>query len=279
MVNVHFESFRSVLEFIYTGVITDKKNLETLISLSKTFELDYLTNFVENIQRGDEDLNPSIGTFLSDETGKKMLDIYFNKDTISDVTFEADGKNILGHRTIVGTRCEVLRRMVSNSNFREGKTGIVRFTDTTFPAVKAFLEFIYSDHAPIQDSGDSVGVMKLAHEYELQRLISLCELYISKEVEVATTDGIENAQIDIIGLLELAQAHNANQLAAFCLHFISSNYEPMKKRREWDTLSRRNRQYIEEHRWPPLNYLNQLEEYEKATGKTIGGGGENCMVM
>jgi len=35
--------------------------------------LDYLTSFVENIQRGDEDLNPSIGTFLSDETGKKNV--------------------------------------------------------------------------------------------------------------------------------------------------------------------------------------------------------------
>jgi len=210
-----------------------------------------------------------------------MLDNYFNSDNLSDITFEVDGKNLLGHKTIAGTRCEVLRRMFSNSSFREGKTGIVRLGDTSFPAFKAFLEFIYSDHAPIQESGDSVGVMTLAHEYGLNRLISLCELYVSKEVEVATTDGIENAQIDIIGLLELAQAHNANQLAGFCLHFISNNYEPMKKRKEWDSLSRKNRQYVEEHRWPPVSYLKELEEYEKATGKTIGGGsgGENCMVM
>ena len=38
-------------------------------------------------------------------------------------------------------------------------------------------------------------ILELGDKYGLPRLISLCELYISKEVERATTDGIEKAGI------------------------------------------------------------------------------------
>ncbi len=46
----------------------------------------------------------------------------------------------------------------------------------------------------------------------LPRLVTLCELYITKEVETATSDGIEKADIDVVGLLHLAEQHNADQL-------------------------------------------------------------------
>lgn len=59
----------------------------------------------------------------------------------------------------------------------------------------------------------------------MTRLVTLCELYISKAVEVATQDDITKADIDVIGLLHISQAHNAPQLEKFCLHFISRSVE------------------------------------------------------
>jgi len=167
-----------------------------------------------------------------------------------------------------------------SSRFSESKQSSSRIEDTSKAAFAAFLEFLYWDHCPIQECEDSVGILVLANRFNLSRLISLCELYITKQVEVATTDDITKAKIDVIGLLLCSQTHNAKQLEAFCKHFISSNYQPMRKRQEWNLLKGENLKFIEQNQWPPLSYLNELETYEKATGNKGGAGGDDkCSLM
>lgn len=53
----------------------------------------------------------------------------------------------------------------------------------------------------------------------------------------------------------------------------------MSKRKEFKNLEGRNKKYVEDNQWPPLSYLKQLEEYEKAIGKT-GDAAEtnNCII-
>ncbi len=147
---------------------------------------------------------------------------------------------------------------------------------------KNILEYIYTDRASVdpseEGSADPISVLQAANQYALPRLVSLCELYASKIVEVATQDGIEKAEFDIIGLLHLAQSNNANQLAAFCLHFISNNYQPMSKRPEFASLTGKNLEYVEEHQWPPKSYLKALEEYETKIGGASAAA-KKCIVM
>ena len=69
---------------------------------------------------------------------------------------------------------------------------------TTVECFLAFLEYLYTDHAPIETS-DSVGLMMLADRFGVARLVSLCELYITKEVERAVTNCIAHADIDVVG--------------------------------------------------------------------------------
>ena len=69
---------------------------------------------------------------------------------------------------------------------------------------QALLEYLYTDHAPIED-GDSVGILTMADRYGQERLKNLCELYITKEVDRAVRDRIAKADIDVIGLLLGAQ--------------------------------------------------------------------------
>lgn len=76
--------------------------------------------------------------------------------------------------------------------------------NTSVECFLAFLEYLYTDHAPIEDT-DSVGIMVLADEYGQSRLVDLCELYITKEVDKTVTKRIEKADIDVIGLLLTAQ--------------------------------------------------------------------------
>jgi len=93
-------------------------------------------------------------------------------------------------------------------------------------------------------------------------------------IEKETAKSVDKADIDVIGILYGAQTCNANQLAGFCLHFLSVNYGPMKKRKEWETLEGENLSYVEEHQWPPVSYLKELEAFEKANK-----GEDKCLVM
>eukprot|EP01129_Flabellula_baltica_P013675 TRINITY_DN639_c0_g1_i1.p1 TRINITY_DN639_c0_g1~~TRINITY_DN639_c0_g1_i1.p1 ORF type:complete len:692 (-),score=158.54 TRINITY_DN639_c0_g1_i1:21-2096(-) len=274
METISYDIFMHILEFIYTGVISTPHNLQSVIDAAQAFGLNYLTAFCENIQNDMEFLNPSIGTYLNDEAGKKLIELFFKKKQYSDITFKVEGRKIPAHKSLVSSRCDVLSLMLSGG-FREGIEQSIQIEDATKEVFEAFLEYIYSDHAPIQGN-DSVGIMMLANQYGLSRLVSLCELYISKEIETSTTNDITEADIDIIGILLLAQAANAKQLEAFCLHFISNNYEPMSKRPEWAMLEGENLEYIEEHRWPPVSYLEELETYEKAMK---GDHEKQCSVM
>lgn len=117
----------------------------------------------------------------------------------------------------------------------------------------AFLEFLYTDHSPISDSGDSVGILVLANRFgktipsrKLRykphftfrvTLRSSAPDYAVRALHYQRSgegynvtppvpcggatnltrtcfrDGIEKADIDVIGLLHVAQQHNADQLA------------------------------------------------------------------
>ena len=68
----------------------------------------------------------------------------------------------------------------------------------------ALLEYLYTDHSPIEES-DAVSILMLANQFNQTRLVKLCELYITKEVDKLCRDKIHRADIDVIGLLLCAQ--------------------------------------------------------------------------
>ena len=68
------------------------------------------------------------------------------------------------------------------------------------------------------------------------------------------------------GLLLTSQFHNAQQLSAWCLHFISSNYLVYESKEEFSLITGDNLAHIHEHQWPPISYLKAMEEYKKKYG-------------
>lgn len=145
----------------------------------------------------------------------------------------------------------------------------------------SLLEFIYTDHSPIEET-DPIGILILANQFSLTRLISLCEIVISKMIEKGTEVSVEKAEINVIEILLCAQMHNAKQLEKFCLHFTSVNYQPMKKRKEFELLDGDNLKHVTKHQWPPTSYLEELTKYEKAIKEQDGSskmGDKKCIIM
>ena len=117
------------------------------------------------------------------------------------------GTKLHANKVVLGARCDVMSAMFGGS-FVESLSSVseVKLQDITSDCFLALLEYLYSDHAPIEE-GDSVGIMVLADEYCQRRLINLCELYITKEVDRNVTKRIEKSDIDVIGLLLTSQVN------------------------------------------------------------------------
>ena len=73
------------------------------------------------------------------------------------------------------------------------------------------------------------------------------------------------------------QFHNAKQLSDWCLHFISSNFLAFEKRTEFSQLEGDNLDYVMRNRWPPVIYLQEMQEFELKHKK--GKVKKKCSVM
>lgn len=68
----------------------------------------------------------------------------------------------------------------------------------------ALLEYLYTDHVPIEE-GDLVEIMVLADSLCLPRLVTLCELYITKELDRAFLNKVADDPSYVIDLLLKSQ--------------------------------------------------------------------------
>ncbi|XP_064402043.1 rho-related protein racA-like [Halichondria panicea] len=249
------------LTFLYTGVVELDKESEGFsetIKISQLLNLSELELMCENARKGEEFLNQKIITWLNDRHASVTKQLFLNKRLFSDVCFLVEGVVVPAHRLVLTTRCEVMSAMLSGA-FQESAANEISIPDISLDTFVSFLEYLYTDHAPIEE-GDSMGILELANRYVMSRLMSLCELYISKHVERATKDSIAKANVDIIEILLSSQLHNASQLSTWCLHFISSNYADFEENEQFLQLGQDNLSYVEEHRWPP--YEAAMNEYK-----------------
>ena len=80
--------------------------------------------------------------------------------------------------------------------------------DTSLQSFLALLEYLYTDHASIEE-GDSVEIMILADRFCLPRLVTLCELYITKKVDATIQKRVADGTSDVINLLLTSQVRSA----------------------------------------------------------------------
>lgn len=178
--NITLLLFQKILEFIYCGnpTIEDKTMAMSVKKIASLFELDKLEEICDNVVNDLTELNPSIGTWLNDINGQICKDLFLNKPTFSDIKFEVEGKEILAHRIVLAARCDILAGMLSSFDYEVNQSA-VPIPDCDYNTFLAFLEYLYTDHAPITDPSQvSTHILMIANRFGISRLISLCELYV-----------------------------------------------------------------------------------------------------
>eukprot|EP01105_Mastigella_eilhardi_P003620 TRINITY_DN1474_c0_g2_i1.p1 TRINITY_DN1474_c0_g2~~TRINITY_DN1474_c0_g2_i1.p1 ORF type:complete len:691 (+),score=143.95 TRINITY_DN1474_c0_g2_i1:81-2153(+) len=268
-----------LLEFWYTGqpgAPSTHPVIQELAALAPALGSEHLATICKNAEEGREMLNPSIGTWLNDELGGEAKGLLLNHKLLSDVVFLVAGKRVRAHSPFLRARCPKMAALAATSSAEP-----VEIPDATKNGLTAVLEYIYTDHAPI-DAADVQDlrseVLELAHRFELPRLTTLAELYTSKAVEVATRESVSQCALGLCALLESAQVADAQQLLKFMQHYLCTNFGPVTKREDFKSLSSANRHYLEENQWPPKSYLKQVEEYEKAKAR-LDKQDDGCCLM
>ncbi|KAI6069788.1 Rho-related BTB domain-containing protein 2-like protein [Aix galericulata] len=138
----------------------------------------------------------------------------------------------------------------------------VSLPGTNCACLRAVLDFLYTGVFTPTPDLDAMELLILTNRLCLPRLQALTEQYAVDELLRAFMQQVEIDE-QVIIYLEMTQFHNARQLAAWCLHYICTNYNSVCRRfpREMKFMSPENQAHFERHRWPPVWYLKEEDLY------------------
>lgn len=255
--------FEAVLRFLYMGELDEnEKDLMRIAQIAEILEVFDLRMMVENIQNKEAFMNQEITKAFHVRKANRIKECLV-KGTFSDVILKLEDGSINGHKSLLISSCEWMAAMFGGS-FLESSIKEVYFPTTSKACMQAILEYLYTSQFSFNSQLDPIELIALANRLCLPRFVALTEQYAVQDFLKAAKEGV-NIDGEVLTYLELAQFHNAHQLAAWCLHHICTSYNSVccKFRKEIKAISPENQEYFEKHRWPPVWYLKEEDHYQR----------------
>ncbi|XP_030309232.1 rho-related BTB domain-containing protein 1 isoform X4 [Calypte anna] len=256
--------FKTVLQFLYTGQLDEnEKDLSRLAQIAEILEVFDLRMMVENIMNKEAFMNQEITKAFHVRKANRIKECLC-KGTFSDVTFKLDDGTINAHKPLLICSCEWMSAMFGGS-FIESSNSEVVLPNINKTSMQAVLDYLYTKQLTTSQELDTLELIALANRFCLPHLVALAEQHGVQELTKASMSGVV-IDGEVLSYLELAQFHNAHQLAAWCLHYICTNYNSVcsKFRKEIKAKSAAdNQEYFERHRWPPVWYLKEEDHYQR----------------
>ncbi|NXS92663.1 RHBT1 protein, partial [Jacana jacana] len=249
--------FKTVLQFLYTGQLDEnEKDLTRLAQIAEILEVFDLRMMVENIMNKEAFMNQEITKAFHVRKANRI------KECLCKGTFSG--------KSIHASTGEALIMMLLSLHTLQQLNSFLKFLfQVVLPninktSMQAVLDYLYTKQLSSNQELDTLELIALANRFCLPHLVALAEQHAVQELTKASMSGIA-IDGDVLSYLELAQFHNANQLAAWCLHYICTNYNSVcsKFRKEIKAKSSDNQEYFERHRWPPVWYLKEEDHYQR----------------
>jgi speckle-type POZ protein len=173
------------------------------------------------------DLNPE--SVISIKKGSQhvldhLLNLW-NTKTLSDVTFNCQGKSIKAHTLILASGSPILAAMFQH-NSRENQQKVVAIKDTNLEVFEELLCYIYTGNF---NSGRNVDVAELliaADTYAVETLKEECALILSRKLKVGNA----------ARYLVLSYDHHSPKLYEASIDFITKNAKAVCSRKDWMTI-------------------------------------------
>eukprot|EP00794_Sanderia_malayensis_P005407 gene5407-6083_t len=259
--------FKMLIEFIYTGAISDLEDPMDAITMATFIQISSMSEYIRNVVNDSEYENIDLNHDLRIHFVADVYRHFFNKPLYSDVIFMVDNTEVPAHKALLIPHCPVMAGMFRNGHFRESGTEKINFNDTNLQSFIGVLEYIYTGNCSVVHMVDATGILKLANFLCLPRLVCICEQYIIKETEASLECNPYSIMDNIFSMLHVSQLHNASRLTAWCLYYMTTNYNELcrKHAKELNQLNVATLKYLDEHRWPPVWYLKEYDVYVRAS--------------
>ncbi|KAL2078410.1 hypothetical protein ACEWY4_026095 [Coilia grayii] len=261
--SIQLGPFSAVLRFLYTGELDENEpDLMKVAQIAEILEVFDLRMMVENIMNKEGFMNQEITKAFHVRKANRIKEC-LTKDKFTDVVFRLDDGTINAHKPLLISSCDWMAALFGGS-FMESSNNEVSIPNTSRACMQAVLEYLYTNQLSPMADLDPMELIALANRLCLPRLIALTEQYAVNELVKAFREG-QDIDGEVLTYLELAQFHNANQLAAWCLHHICTHYNSVcaNYRKEIRSKSLENQEYFEKHRWPPVWYLKEEDHYQR----------------
>uniref|UniRef100_A0AAY4A914 Rho-related BTB domain-containing protein 1 n=1 Tax=Denticeps clupeoides TaxID=299321 RepID=A0AAY4A914_9TELE len=261
--SIQLGPFSAVVRFLYTGELDEgEKDLMKIAQIAEILEVFDLRMMVENIMNKEGFMNQEITKAFHVRKANRIKEC-LAKNNFTDVVFRLDDGTISAHKPLLISSCDWMAALFGGS-FMESSNDEVSFPNTSKGCMQAVLEYLYTNQLSPTADLDPMELIALANRLCLPRLIALTEQYTVNELVKASREG-QDIDGEVLTYLEFAQFHNANQLAAWCLHHICTHYNSVcaNYRKEIKSKSPENQEYFEKHRWPPVWYLKEEDHYQR----------------
>ncbi|XP_070586943.1 rho-related BTB domain-containing protein 1-like [Erythrolamprus reginae] len=255
--------FKTVLQFLYTGQLDEnERDLAQVAQIAEILEVFDLRMMVENITNKEAFMNQEITKAFHVRKANRIKECLC-KETFSDVTFVLEDGKINAHKPLLICSCEWMSAMFGGS-FVESSNSEVVLPNITKTSMQAVLDYLYTKQLSCSQDLEPLELIALANRFCLPHLAALAEHHTVQALTRTANSGV-CIDGEVLCVLEIAQFHNAKQLAAWCLHYICTNYNSVcsKFRKEIKTKSPDNQEYFEKHRWPPIWYLKEEDHFQR----------------
>ena len=146
--------------------------------------------------------------------------------TLSDVTLRpSSGPEIRAHKAVLAARSPVFAAMFTQG-MAEADSTEVTLSDLSSAVLHRLMHYLYAEEPRDDAFEDAEGLLAAADQYQLPRLVALCEQELCGRVEVQTA----------ARLLLLADRHHATQLKEHTLEFIGEQPAEVMASEGWQLL-------------------------------------------
>ena len=129
------------------------------------------------------------------------------------------------HKNILAARSPVFRGMFA-SGMAEAESSVVNLDTLSPAALRSLVHFIYAEELNDGALDDVEGLLAVADQYQMRRLMALCEEKLRESLDV------ESAAARLV----LADKHHAEQLKVTCLDYIKENSAAVMGSEGWQAL-------------------------------------------
>ncbi|NXR06483.1 RHBT2 protein, partial [Semnornis frantzii] len=225
---VQAEPFRAVLEYLYTGRLDQARgDLMQVATIAELLEVFDLRMMVANVLNKESFMNQEITKAFHVRRANRIKEC-LGKGVFADVVFCVDDGAVPAHKPLLIAGCDWMMAMFRGA-FRESYAAEVSLPGTNCACLRAVLDFLYTGVFTPTPDLDAMELLILTNRLCLPRLQALTEQYAVDELLRAFMQRVEIDE-QVIIYLEMTQFHNAQQLAAWCLHYICTNYNDVCRR-------------------------------------------------